>query len=203
MLCFSVFLINVHNITLIDSGYLDLGHLSMLQSTRCDVLIGHLWITGEALELRMWQTSICQQHDLQVAGVFLKKKLGKGWVPGRQEQVFNEYFNCFFFFFCFTCQELCQNLRLVHPAFLPPYHLPQNHMQRLSAWLMPHLPCSPGKYTSLCKHIISFDVCLRALMYLKGFFKVHQHFPWAFSVGFFHFPIAHHSWDTAGYLNIY
>ena len=121
------------------------------------------------------------------AGVFLKKKLEKWWVPGRQEQVFNIYVNCFFFYF--TCQELCQNLRLVRPAFLPPNRLPQNHMQRLPAWLMPHLPCSPGKYTALCKHIISFDVCLGALMYLKGFFKVHQHFPWAFSVGFFHFPI--------------
>lgn len=47
----------------------------------------------------MWQTSICQQHDLQAAGVFFKKKLGKGWMPGRQEQVFNLYF---IFFFVFT-----------------------------------------------------------------------------------------------------
>lgn len=74
MLCFLVFLIKVHNITLIDWGYLDLGQLSMLQSTRCDVLIGHLWITGQALELRMWQTSMCQQHDLQVAGRCVFKK---------------------------------------------------------------------------------------------------------------------------------
>ena len=162
--------------------------MSMLQSTRCDVLIGHLWITGQALELRMWQTSICQQHDLQAAGVFLKKKLGKGWMPGRQEQVFNLYF-IFFFCFYFTCQEFCQNLRLAHYASLPPSPMPQNHMQRLPAWLTPHLPGSPGKYTSLCKHIISFDVCLRALMHLKAFFKVHRHFPWAFSVGFSHFPI--------------
>lgn len=97
MLCFSVFLIKVHKITLIDSGYRDLSQMSMLQSTRCDVLIGHLWITGQALEPRMWQTSICQQHDLQAAGVFLKKKLGKGWMPGRQEQVFNLYFIYLFF----------------------------------------------------------------------------------------------------------
>lgn len=119
MLCFSVFLIKVHNITLIDSGYLDLGHLSMLQSTRCDVLIGHLWITGQALELRMWQTSICQQHDLQVAGVFLKKKLGKGWVPGRQEQVFNEYFNCFFCFFLLYLPRTLPEFKIGTSCFSP------------------------------------------------------------------------------------
>lgn len=31
----------------------------------------------------------------------------------------------------------------------------------------PHLPCSPGTSTSLDKHFIGFDACLRALMYLK------------------------------------
>lgn len=53
--------------------------------------------------------------------------------------------------------------------------------------LTPDLPCSSGKYTSLYKYFISFDVCLRALMCWKGFFKVFWHLPWMLSVGFFHF----------------
>ena len=105
-------------------------------------------------------------------------------MPSRQEQVFNLCFNLL----DFTCQKLCQNWRLGDHAFLLPSPLPQNHMQRLPAWPTPHLPCSPGKYTSLYKHFISFDVCLRALMCLKGFFKVRWYLPWVLSVGFFHFP---------------
>lgn len=84
-----------------------------------------------------------------------------------------------------TCQKLCQNEKLVDCFFLVslPNLLPQNTPSP-PAGFRPSFTRSPGTYTSLYKHFISFDVCLSALMCLKGLFKVRGHLPWVLSRAF-------------------
>lgn len=159
--------------------------MSTPQLIRCTVLISHSWITCQSLELKMVQASQFQQRGLRVANRSFKKKIGsKGWMPDRPELLFN---------LCFkpldlTCQKLFQEGRLWDYAFLLPVFCLNTTGRALVLGLTPNLPCFSGKYTSLYKYFISFDVCLRALMCWKGFFKVCWHLPWMLSVGFFHFP---------------
>lgn len=133
----------------------------------------------------MGKTSLFQQCSLRVADEQLKKKMGsKGWKPDWPKLLLN---------LCFkpldlTCQKHCWTRRLWDCAFLFSVLCLKTTCGTLVLGLTPDLPCSYGKYTSLYKYLISSDICLRALMCWKGFFKVCWHLPWMLSVSFFCFP---------------
>lgn len=114
---------------------------------------------------------------------FKQKKMWSGSITGQLKQLFN---------LCFYSLDLPETLpegKIVSCFFFffsSPSPLPQTTCRGLLLGRGSHLPCSPGASTSLEKHFIGFDVCLRALMCLKGFLKVSCHLLWvllrAFSI---------------------
>lgn len=103
---------------------------------------------------------------------FKQKKMWSGWITGQPKQLFN------LCFYSLDLPEILPKGKTEVFFFLPPALCVQTTCRALLLGRGPHLPCSPGTSTSLDKHFIGFDACLRALLYLKCFLKVGCHLPW-------------------------